>query len=267
MSSNSRPVVPPVAPLSAPIRLQQATVSFAETVAVDGADLELAASESLALVGPNGSGKTTMLRLIAGLIEPTAGSVVRPPDASFGYVSQHASHPQWMPLTVGDVIRMGRYGKRGLLGRITWSDKEIMAEAAARLEVDDLLSHSYGELSGGQRQRVRIAQALAATPNVLILDEPITGLDLASQQVILDLIDSQTEQGTAVVITTHHLDEARHCQRVLLISGRIVADGTPEEVLQPHHLRATFGDRLLGDHRGHDHPHDMLVIDDHGHHH
>ena len=253
--------------LSSPIELSAARVVFGDRVAVENADLRLNAGDSVAVVGPNGSGKTTLLRLVAGLLEASSGSVKRPPDARVGFVSQHASHPEWLPLTVNDVIRMGRYGERGLLGRFTAADRAIMAEAAARLEVDDLRDRAYGELSGGQRQRVRIAQALATAPNVLILDEPITGLDLPSQQVILDLIEQQAEQGTAVMITTHHLDEARHCRRVVLIAGRIVADGPPDEVLRPHNLRATFGERLLGDHAGHDHPQEMLVIDDHGHNH
>ncbi len=253
--------------LPSPIELTGAGVTFGKRVAVENADLRLEAGDSVAVVGPNGSGKTTMLRLVAGLIEPTSGTVSRPPEATFGYVSQHSGHPEWLPLTVDDVIRMGRYGERGLLGRFTAADKAIMAEAAARLGVDDLRDRAYGELSGGQRQRVRIAQALAMTPNVLVLDEPITGLDLPSQQVILDLIENQAERGTAVMITTHHLDEARHCDRVVLIAGRIVAQGPPDDVLQPDNLRATFGDRLLGDHADHDHQQDMIVVDDHGHDH
>lgn len=255
------------APLSSPVELAGAGVVFGTRVAVDKADFRLAAGDSVAVVGPNGSGKTTILRLVAGLIAPSSGTVVRPPDTSVGFVSQHANHPEWLPLTVSDVIRMGRYGDRGLLGRFRAADRAIVDEAASRMEVGDLMDRAYGELSGGQRQRVRIAQILAVVPNVLILDEPITGLDLPSQRVILDLIEQQAELGTAVMITTHHLDEARHCRRVVLMAGRIVADGAPDEVLQPDNLRATFGERLLGDHTGHDHSSDLLLVDDHGHHH
>ena len=160
---------------------------------------------------------------------------------------------------------MGRYGRRGLLGRLTGADRRLIAEAAGRLEIDDLLDEPFGELSGGQKQRVLLAQALAQEPTVLLLDEPITGLDLASQQRILDLIEDETSRGNTVVITTHNLDEARHCDTVLLLATQLVATGPPDEVLTPSHLRTAFGDRVLGDHRGHDHAAELLIVDDHGH--
>ena len=248
------------------IHLTGASVAFGHHRAIEDVTLTIGPGESVGIIGPNGSGKTTILRLIAGLLQPTEGTMTAPDNMVVGYVSQHANHPQWLPLTVGDVIRMGRYGRLGLLGRLTVADRAVVADAASQLQIDDLIERSYGDLSGGQRQRVRIAQVLAIQPNVLILDEPITGLDIPSQQVILDLIDQQVGQGTTVILTTHHLDEARHCRRVLLMAGRIVADGPPDQVLEPANLRATFGDRLLGDHQDHDHPKDMMVIDDHGHH-
>jgi len=257
----------PPPPLVAAIELRGASVDYGPQRALEAVDLTLNPGESLALVGPNGSGKTTLLRLIAGLVEPSHGVVSVPSNAVFGYVSQHASQPQWLPLSARDVIQMGRYGDRGLIGRLKADDRQIIAGVAEHLELDGVLGRSYGDLSGGQRQRVRIAQALAMRPNILVMDEPITGLDLPTQQIILDLIESQTEIGTLVLLTTHHLDEARHCKRVLLMAGRVVADGAPSEVLTTRNLRSTFGERVLGDHQQHDHDHDMLVIDDHGHRH
>ena len=95
-----------------------------------------------------------------------------------------------------------------------------------------MMRRPFGDLSGGQRQRVLVAQALVARPDLLLLDEPITGLDLASQQRILEVIADETAAGTSVVLSTHHLGEARHTDRVLLLAGCIVADGPPDEVLQ-----------------------------------
>lgn len=251
--------------LTAAITIDDATVRFDSSIALDHITTRMEPGRSVAVIGPNGSGKTTLLRLVAGLLAPTSGTVSVPVDALVGYVSQHANQSAWLPLTGADVVRMGRYRDRGLLGRLTGTDKQTVVDAARRLDVEALLDRPYGELSGGQRQRIRLAQVLAQRPNVLALDEPITGLDLPSQQIILDLIDQETSRGTTVVITTHHLDEARHCDQVLMLAGRLVADGSPNDVLVPALLRATFGERLLGDHHDHDHEHAMLLVDDHAH--
>jgi ABC-type Mn2+/Zn2+ transport system ATPase subunit len=133
------------------------------------------------------------------------------------------------------------------------------------MEVGDLLPRQVSGLSGGQRQRVLVAQALARRSQLLLLDEPITGLDLASQERILEVLDQETAAGRTVVVTTHNLDEARHCDRVLVLDRRLVAMGTPDEVLRPSVLREAYGGRLLGDHAGHEHAHDLIVVDDHGH--
>ena len=218
-----------------------------------------------AVMGPNGAGKTTLLECLAGLLRPSSGRVAGAPGR-VAYVRQQAP-AGWMPLTAREVLAMGRYRARGLTGRLRAADRAVMRAAADRLDVAGLLNRPYGDLSGGQRQRVVIAQALALEPNLLLLDEPISGLDLPSQERILAVLDESAASGLAVVITTHHLDEARHCHEVLLLANRLVAAGPPEKVLTPDLLRETFGPRTLGDHRRHDHEHSLLVLDDHGHSH
>jgi ABC-type Mn2+/Zn2+ transport system ATPase subunit len=232
---------------------------------LDDVTFSLAAGSSAAVMGPNGSGKTTLLRALVGSLTAAAGRIHV--DGRVAYVLQNRSGRTWLPLTVGEVITMGRYGERGLLGRLTATDRTLIRDAAERMEMTDLLSSQFGELSGGQQQRALLAQALAQQPTVLLLDEPITGLDLPSQQRILDLIDEETERGTTVVLTTHNLDEARHCDSVLLLAGTLIAIGPPDQVLTAPNLRLAFGDRLLGDHHGHDHASTLLMIDDHGHSH
>jgi len=110
-----------------------------------------------------------------------------------------------------------------------------------------------------------IALALAREAPLILLDEPVTGLDLASQERILQIVAEERNVGRTVILSTHHLDEARHCDRVILLAGRVVAQGTPDEVLCPECLREAYGDRVLGIHRDHDHPHDLILVDDHGH--
>ena len=241
------------------VRLDDVCVHYGETVALAPCSVSISPSTSVALVGANGSGKTTLLSLIAGLVEPSAGRVTR--DATVAMVTQHRHHHRWMPLSVDEVLRMGRYRERGLLGRLRRSDRAAIDAAAERLEVVHLRGRPFGELSGGQQQRVLVAQAIAAEPDVLLLDEPVTGLDLPSQIRILEVIEGHAAGGGAVVFSTHHLAEARRADRVLLLSGCVLADGAPAEVLRPELLAEAFGDRLLR------HGDTSVLVDDHGHDH
>ena len=204
-----------------------------------------------------------MLECLAGLQKPTSGTVSGM-SANLAYVCQHLP-ACWMPITAGEVLAMGRYGKRGLLGRLRGEDRSAMRRAGEQLDVNQFTNRSFGDLSGGQQQRVRIAQVLAGEPDLLMLDEPVTGLDIPSQERILEVIEDYSSRGAIVIITTHHLDEARHCDSVMLMANRLVAAGAPEEMLTEERLREAFGDRLLGDHADHDHDQEFIVLDDHGH--
>ena len=234
-------------------------VHYGSTVALAPSSFRFARGSAVALVGSNGSGKTTLLSAIAGLVKPTAGAIAV--NGTVAMVTQSPHHHRWMPLTVDEVLRMGRYHARGLMGRLRASDRAIIADAAEVLEVRHLRRRPFGELSGGQQQRVLVAQALAAQPDILLLDEPVTGLDLPSQLRILEVIDELADDGRCVAFSTHHLAEARRADRVLLMAGCVLADGAPEEVLVPSLLAEAFGGRLLRDDGT------SILIDDHGHDH
>jgi ABC-type Mn2+/Zn2+ transport system ATPase subunit len=247
------------------------SVRYADVVALDTTTTKFRRGTSVALVGANGSGKSTVLRLLAGLLEPSTGSVERLAGIEAAFIAQQHEHHDWMPLPVDEVIRMGCYRARGLLGRITRADRKEIRDVAERLEVADLLRRPFSELSGGQRQRVLVAQALIGAPRLLLLDEPITGLDLPSQEAILSIIDAEVAAGSTVVFSTHHLEEAKRAGRVMLLAGCVIADGAPDAVLRPEHLATAFGGRLLRiggeallvDDHGHGHSHDLG--DDHNH--
>ena len=227
------------------------------------------------LIGANGSGKTTLLRLMCGLSQPTAGTISPPPvKKSVALVAQQHGNKTWVPVTVDNVLRMSRYSDQVLVRRLKAKDRELIDEAAERLDVADLGNRQFGELSGGQRQRVMVAQALARDADVLLMDEPITGLDMPSQATIMRIIDEERNRGRMVVISTHHMDEAELCDQVLLLANRLVAAGKPNEVLNNKNLQEVFGLRMAhGDaedcvfHGEHDdHPDGVIhVFDDHGH--
>jgi ABC-type Mn2+/Zn2+ transport system ATPase subunit len=240
-------------------RLHEASVRYGDIVALAPTSLSVASGSSVALVGSNGSGKSTLLGLLARLVAPTTGTVELIGRPRVSFVAQQHQHHRWMPLTVHEVLTMGRFRRLGLVRPVGRADRDAIAAASERLEVVDLARRSFGELSGGQRQRVLVAQALVDLPDLLLLDEPITGLDLASQETILSVLRDETARGGTVVFSTHHLDEARQADRVVLLAGEVVADGPPAEALRPELLAAAFGGRVLRINGS------TIVLDDHGH--
>jgi ABC-type Mn2+/Zn2+ transport system ATPase subunit len=240
-------------------RLTGASVRFADVIALAPTDLAIRASTSIALVGANGSGKSTLLKLLAGLLTPSEGRVWRADGVGVAFVAQQHGHHRWLPLMVDEVLRMGTYRGRLLVQRIRSDQRAEVDAIADRLEVADLRRRAFGALSGGQRQRVLVAQALIGSPRLLLLDEPITGLDLASQQTILAVIGDEVAGGSAVVYSTHHLEEARRAEEVVLLAGEVVAAGPPSDVLRADLLALAFGGRVLRiDDR-------TMILDDHGH--
>jgi iron complex transport system ATP-binding protein len=247
----------------APIRAADLVVRFGSVTALGASTFEMGAATVTALIGANGSGKTTLLHALAGLVVPSSGTIVNPlADDSALVVQQHHQH-RWMPLTVAEVVRMGRYRRVGLVGRMGAADHAAIDAAVARADVTDLLDRAFGRLSGGQQQRVRIAQALAAEPALLLLDEPITGLDPPSQERIVALLAAERDAGTTVVFSTHHLDEAREADQVLVLDGAVTAAGPPSEALRPEVLAAAFRGRMMVI----DTARDVVLVDDHGHDH
>ncbi|WP_241195731.1 zinc ABC transporter ATP-binding protein AztA [Streptomyces sp. SID10362] len=186
------------------------------------------------LVGPNGSGKSTLLGVLAGVITPTSGRLRYAQGRPPAFVPQRGAVGDALPLTARQTVEMGRWGERGLWRRPSRHDREVVDSAMARLGVTDLAARQLGELSGGQRQRVLIAQGLAQQSDLLLLDEPTTGLDPGSRERITVLLTDLVADGTTVVQATHDLEAARAADACLLLGdGRLVAQGPPEQVLTP----------------------------------
>lgn len=216
-----------------------------------------------ALIGPNGAGKSTLLHALAGLLAPRAGTLEVPAAARRGgvaYVLQGTQVGLHLPITVRETVTMGRYATAGALRRLRGPDREAVDRAIEALGLGALASRPLHQLSGGERQRTFVAQGLAQEAELLLLDEPITGLDLVSRQHILDAMDGERAAGHAVVVSTHDLGDASQADHLLLLAGRVVASGAPGAVLTDDHLADAYGGHLLrvGDR--------TLILDDHAHH-
>jgi ABC-type cobalamin/Fe3+-siderophores transport system ATPase subunit len=216
-------------------------------------DLKVERGEVVTLVGPNGSGKSTVLRTLGRVLKPRAGSVLLDGKAISSLstrevAQQMALLPQGPSLvndlTVQELVWMGRSPHQGVLGLAKRRDREAVDWAVEETGVRDLLTRGMSTLSGGERQRAWIAMALAQQPDVLLLDEPTTFLDLNHELEVLDLVRYlNREHGITVVMVLHDLNQAaRYATRVVVLNeGRVYAAGAPADVLTPETLREVFG--------------------------
>jgi manganese/iron transport system ATP-binding protein len=234
-------------PDSAPIELRSVTVFFNGHRALADINLEIPSGERIAVVGPNGAGKTTLFRLIAGTLEPSTGQVNVYGHGPRGhvciaYVPQRSQVDWKFPATVSEVVMMGRIRKIGLLRWPRRDDWRLVNAALARVGMDALAGRQIGELSGGQQQRVFLAQAIAQEAEVVLLDEPLSGLDLPSQETIFQLLDELRQVGITVLIATHDLNlAAERFDQVILLKQRIIAFGPPKEALTQNALVEAYG--------------------------
>jgi zinc/manganese transport system ATP-binding protein len=185
------------------LTLRRVAAKHGEHPALTAIDLDVPATQLTVLMGANGSGKSTLLGVLAGVHPVTSGAVDRRPGTSVAFVVQRSAVPAQLPLTVLDVVMMGRWRARGSLGRLRRADHEIVERSLDALDLTPLLRRSLHELSGGQRQRVLVAQGLAQQADLLLLDEPAAGVDENAQALIDRAIDGELERGSTVVQATH----------------------------------------------------------------
>jgi len=224
--------------------------------------------ERIALIGPNGAGKSTLFKAIAGLIPFTTGSIsvferdCHSSHSRVGYVPQHNEIDWSFPVTVYDVIMMGRARHNRWLPWARSSDHQRVQELLKQLSLMPIAQRQIGELSGGQKRRVFIARALAQETQVLLMDEPFTGVDTAAEHEIMETLDTLTEEGITILLATHDMGKAaNHFDKVALINRRLLAYGMPEAVMQPDVLRQAYGGALTVFRQGNE---TILIADDHG---
>jgi ABC-type Mn2+/Zn2+ transport system ATPase subunit len=241
-------------------------VRYGEVEALHDVTLTIPRGVSIAVIGPNGSGKSTLLGVLSGLVAVASGQVTvlgAAPGQHHGrvaHVLQTTTVRAEVPMTVRETVRLGTYARLGLLGRPDATTRARMDDALRRLRLEDLLDRQLPELSGGQRQRVFLAQGLVQDADLLLLDEPLAGLDLPSQEIVTKVVREERDRGRTIVTTTHDVGMAGDADLVILVANDVVAFGPPADVLTPENLARAYGGHL------HVLPDGTLVLDDPAHH-
>ena len=252
------------------VELNQVSLTYGTEPILDGVCLHLHPGQFAALVGPSGAGKTSLLKLILGRLQPTRGEICihgkalnGRPAPHIGYVPQLETVDWNFPVTVEQVVLMGRIQRSGLLPWPSRADRQRVAAVLERLGIRELASRHIRDLSGGQQQRVFLARALIAEPDLLILDEPTTGVDMRTAEGILLLLAELNRQGVTVLMTTHDLNTAAaHLPWVICLNRRVIAQGPPEAIFTEEILNLTYQGDMLVIRQG-----DMLFVQQkpHGH--
>ncbi|MBI1299015.1 ATP-binding cassette domain-containing protein [bacterium] len=232
------------------VAFHNVSVRYDGVVALDNVSFHLSEGEHVAVVGPNGAGKSTLFNVIVGKVRPTRGEVQiygsgPKGHICIGYVPQRNAIDWRFPVTVRDVVMMGRTSKIGFLRWAGRQDHELVEKALVDVRIDHLADRQIGELSGGQQQRVFLARAMAQEAQLLLLDEPFTGLDAPSQQILLEILEELHGRRITILVATHDLNQAaERFGRIMLLNRQLVADGAPEEVLTADLLRRAYGSHL-----------------------
>ena len=228
------------------------SVHYEQRPALVDVSIDVFAGETLSVLGPNGAGKSTLLKVIAGMLPASHGSVsmdgapLTGTNPRITYVPQRSGADWTFPISVIEVVLLGISRSTPRWRPFSRHDRARATTALAEVGMDSLANVQIGSLSGGQQQRVFLARALLQCGDVLLLDEPFSGVDVPTQEMFVRLFDELGKRGTAIVYATHDLSQAQQTSdRVLLINQRLIAAGPPAEVMTPRELYATFGGHVI----------------------
>ena len=239
-------------------------VRYEDFTALVGATFAVHYGEALGIVGPNGSGKSTLLKTIAGLLLPSSGELSvlgqpprKLPPGTIAYVPQVEAVDWSFPATVWDVVAMGRFARLHFWQHFGPEDREVVHRALSVVSMADLAGRRISNLSGGQQQRAFVARALAQHPKLLLLDEPTTGVDAATEEALREIVRELVADGLPVLMATHDLDRVDDWfDRLLVLDRRVLALGTPREVVESGAYSAIREHTHTHGHLRHDHePH------------
>ncbi len=234
------------------ITTDQLSVHYERRPALVDVSIDVFAGETLSVLGPNGAGKSTLLKVIAGMLPPSHGSVsmdgepLKGTNRRITYVPQRSGADWNFPISVIEAVLLGINRSTPRWRRFSRNDRARALTALSEVGMDSQANVQIGSLSGGQQQRVFLARALLQCGDVLLLDEPFSGVDVPTQEMFVRLFDDLGGRGTAIVYATHDLAQAQQTSdRVLLINQRLIAAGPPAEVMTAHYLHLTFGGQVI----------------------
>ena len=235
------------------IELNKVSFGYGASLVLEDVSLHLHPGQFAALVGPSGAGKTSLLKIILGMLTPTRGEVCIHGQAlanqnkpHVGYVPQLETVDWNFPVTVEEVVLMGNIKNGGIWPWPSRTDRQRLQQVLDRLEIGPLARRHIRDLSGGQQQRVFLARALISEPDLLVLDEPTSGIDVRTAENVLHLLADLNRQGITVLMTTHDLNAtAAHLPWVICLNRRVIAQGTPEEVFTTEILNETYQADML----------------------
>jgi ABC-type Mn2+/Zn2+ transport system ATPase subunit len=226
------------------LAVEDVDVAYGRRSALEGVSFEVPPGRLVGVIGPNGAGKSTLFKAILGVL-PHSGRV-HVAGGRAAYVPQGDTARLDLPVTVLDVALMGRFSQTPWWRPLRRADRRAARESLGAVGLRDLAGRQVGELSGGQRQRAFLARALAQGGEVMLLDEPLTGVDATSRDAILGVLARLRDEGRAILVATHDLHEAaRTCDLLLFLNRRVVAYGTPEETFTAEVLAGTYGGELV----------------------
>jgi len=233
------------------IEAHNLTVLYGRKPAIWNVDFKLPEGQVIGIMGPNGSGKSTLLKSIMGVVTPTTGyTKVYDQDLNqvrhkVSYVPQRQEIDWDFPASVWDIVSMGRFHVRGLFKRLTSEDNDIIQESLEKVNMLGLAKRQISQLSGGQQQRVFLARAIAQQGKLFLMDEPFAGVDIATEEMIVDLLKEMKDQGKTLVIVHHDLHTAQsYFDHLVLMNTRLVACGKTSDVFTDQILTDTYGGKL-----------------------
>ena len=239
-------------PGPAVLTARQLSMHYGSRPALEDISFSIGQGEVVGLLGPNGSGKSSLLKVLAGVLSPSHGEVafhernVSGATSGITYVPQRSGADWTFPISVVDAVLLGLAPTTSRFRRFGRAERDDAIRALAKVQLDEFAHVQIGALSGGQQQRVFLARALLACGEILLLDEPFTGVDIPTQELFVALFQTLTQQGTSIVYATHDLMQARdHADRLILLNRRVIADGAPADVFKPALIRQAFGGSLL----------------------